>query len=72
MAAAADSPIECTFVEMASFLRVTGYREEGATTSFAEATLLRLDAYIHFIQSLLDLFRGGNSLCKHYNIIIIV
>ena len=56
--AGSDSPIERAFLDIASFLRITGYREEGATPSFAESTLLRLDAYIHFLQSLLDLLRG--------------
>ena len=50
--------IERTFLEMASFLRVTAGREQGARLSTAEATLLKLDAYIHFAQSIKDLLRA--------------
>ncbi len=52
------STIERTFLEVASFLRVSAAREEGARVSIAEATLLKLDGYIHFLQSLKDMLRG--------------
>ncbi len=55
-----ETTIEQAFLDIASFVRVTASREEGATPSVAEATLLRLDAYIHFLSSFRDLLGGKN------------
>ena len=50
--------IEHVLEEIGSFVRLAGAREDGATISVAEATLLKLDLYIHFLCSLTDVLRG--------------
>ena len=67
--------VDHSLAEMASFLHLTAFREEGATVSVAESTLLRLEAYIHFVESLLDQIRGHEDagmqvlvlVCEHNN-----
>ena len=58
MAGTMAMDLERTFLDLASFIRVTASREEGATSSVAEATLLRLDAYIHFLNSFREALTG--------------
>ena len=51
--ATAVSTVESFFSELASFIDLSGSREEGATVAVAEATVLRLECYGHVLYRLM-------------------
>lgn len=45
--------VESFFSQLASFVNLSGGREEGATIVVAEATVLRLECYCHVLYRLM-------------------
>ena len=62
---------DCFFGDLASFIRLCGARENGATTAVAESTLLKLENYIQIIRTIMyalnrEEFRAGVCLFVLY------